>query len=70
MFTLFMKNIFTKNLTRNIAKLDGYDKVAIGCWGVCISTSSYWMYKFLEHDRVQDKIWKDEALKKNDDYYK
>ncbi len=28
---------------------------------------SLWIYKFLERDRVQDKIWKDEALKKNDD---
>jgi hypothetical protein len=65
MFTHFTKNIFTKKI-RNIAKLEGYDKAAI-CWGVCVFTSSYWIYEFLERDRVQDKIWKDEALKKNDD---
>jgi hypothetical protein len=66
MFTLFMKNIFTKNLTCNIAKLGGYDKAAL-CWAVCISTSSYWIYEFLERERVQDKKWKDAARKEYDD---
>ena len=69
MFKHLMKNISTKNITLNIKKMDGYDKTAIGCWGICIATSTYWMYAFVEHDGVLDKIWRDDALKKNDDYF-
>jgi hypothetical protein len=68
MFKHFMKNA-TKNPTRNIAaKLDGYDKVAIGFLGVYMSTCSLIMYQFLERDRIRDKIWKRDVLKKNDTY--
>ena len=67
MFKHFMKNISIKKFTRNIANLDGNDKATIWCWGIFISTTSLIMYEFWERDQLRDKIWRYEALKKNDD---
>jgi len=51
-----MTKISTKSFTRNIAKLDVYDKVGIGLCGGCIFTGSLLAYQIIEIDRRTTQI--------------
>jgi len=55
-----MTKISTKSFTRNIAKLDVYDKVGIGLCGGCIFTGSLLAYQIIEIDRRTTQIAMDQ----------
>ena len=67
MFTQFMKNITTKKFTRNISKQGIYDTAAIGLCIFGTATTTLIAYKHVQFDRIRERIWIDEVLKKKSD---